>query len=189
MASKTLPESAHAAIMPQFALPVSPHECAFATAKMNQLYANVPKSALIFMLPSWPAQLNHPQNTYYNVFLPVECWPVAPSFTTSRIITLQSVFEAVEPLQREIFEAWKFCFEKMCSGNWGSKAIQQSSKNDWPPSKFVCVAQWVAREEVKGWKGKEEYKWEEKKGWGNSSLFHSEVGTLVTLSFSWPPAK
>lgn len=190
MASKTLSGSAHTAIMPQFALPVSPHECAFATAKMNPLYANVPKSSLIFMLPSWPAQLNHPPNTYYNVFLPVECWPVVPSFTTYRIITLQSVFEAVELLQHETFQARKFSFEKKCArATRAQKRSNSHLKNDWPPGK-ICVCGPVGRERgSKGMKAKEEWKWEGEKGWGNSSLFHSEVGTPVTLSSSWPPAK
>lgn len=60
MASKTLSQSAHAAIMHQFTLPVALHDYAFVTAKMKLLYGNVPKILLIFMLPSWQAQLNHP---------------------------------------------------------------------------------------------------------------------------------
>lgn len=146
---------AHVVIMPQFALPVLPHERAMATARMNPLYANVPKSSLIFMLPSWPAQLNHPPNTYYNVFLPVECWPMVPSFTTYCIITVQSVFEAVELLQHETFRARKFGFEKMSLDNMGSKAIQQPSKNDWPPVKFARVVQWVRKKRGKRMKEKE----------------------------------
>lgn len=136
MASTTLSGSAYAAIMPQLALPVSPPWVCLSYSQNEPivLYANVPKSLLILLLPSWPAQLNHPPNTYYNVFLPSERWPVVPSFTTYRIITLQSAFEAVELLQREAFQARNSVFEKMYSGNTHthtqrhSKAIQHSSK-------------------------------------------------------------
>lgn len=74
MASKTLTECPCSHYAPVCFTSPTP----IATAKMNPLYANVPKSSLISMLPGRPAQLNHPQNTYYNAFLPVECWPMVP---------------------------------------------------------------------------------------------------------------
>lgn len=69
MASKTLSQSAHSAIMHRFTVPVCFHHCASAAAKMSLLYANALKILPIFLCPQAGENTSiTPPNTYYNLF-------------------------------------------------------------------------------------------------------------------------